>query len=193
LAELSLVDKVVQLAATLRTAHIPHAFGGALAFAYYGEPRATVDIDLNLFVGTDRSTRIMDVLEPLGVARARNEGALVRDGQARLWWGRTPLDLFFSYDPLHEAMRQGLRRVPFADVDIPILGPEHLTITKVVFDRAKDWIDIEQMLVAVPVLDLDEVHRWLERLLGPDDRRLGHLCQLEVEVLGHSEDGGPRV
>jgi hypothetical protein len=193
LAERSLVDKVVQLAATLRTARIPHAFGGALAFAYYGEPRSTVDIDLNLFVGTDRSTRVMDVLEPLGVVRARNEGALVRDGQARLWWGRTPLDLFFSYDPLHEAMREAVRRVPFAESAIPILGPEHLMITKVVFDRAKDWIDIDQMLVAVPVLDLDEIHRWLERLLGADDRRVRHLQELEAEVLGHGEDAGRRV
>ncbi len=29
---------------------IPHAFGGALALAYYAEPRATIDIDLNVFV-----------------------------------------------------------------------------------------------------------------------------------------------
>lgn len=27
---------------------IPHAFGGALALAYYAEPRATIDIDLKI-------------------------------------------------------------------------------------------------------------------------------------------------
>jgi hypothetical protein len=193
MAELSLVDKVVQLAGTLRTARIPHAFGGALAFAYYGEPRATVDIDLNLFVATGRYERIMECLGPLGVARARNVEALKRDGQARLWWGRTPLDLFFSYDPVHVAMRRGARTVPFSDTTISILGPEHLLTTKVVFDRAKDWIDIEQILIAVPALVLAEVHGWLHRLLEPDDRRLRHLADLELGVLGHPEDGGRRV
>src|SRR5581483_3335627 len=130
--EPSLVDKVVQLHSALRRGRLPHAFGGALAFAYYGEPRSTVDIDLNLFVGTDRYERAMVLLEPIGVGPARNVAALQRDGQARLWWGRTPVDLFFSYDPLHEAMRQGARRVPFAGTTIPILAPEHLLTTKVV-------------------------------------------------------------
>ncbi len=193
MAELSLVDKVVQLSGALRRARVPHAFGGALAFAYYGEPRATVDIDLNLFVGTARYERVMEVLGPLGVAWARNAGALERDGQARLWWGRTPLDLFFSYDPLHDAMRRMTRTVPFADTTIAILGPEHLLTTKVVFDRAKDWIDIEQMLVAVPALDLAEAHGWLQRLLGRDDQRVRHLHDLEVGVLGAEEDASRRV
>jgi hypothetical protein len=193
MAEPSLVDKVVQLHAALRRGRLPHAFGGALAFAYYGEPRSTVDIDLNLFVGTARYDRVMTLLQPLGVGRARNVAALERDGQARLWWGRTPVDLFFSYDPLHEAMRVGARTVPFADTTIPILGPEHLLTTKVVFDRAKDWIDVEQMLVAVPLLDLAEVHRWLDRLLGADDPRYAHLRVLERGVLGEAAEGGPRV
>ncbi len=193
MAEPSLVDKVVELHAALRRGRLPHAFGGALAFAYYGEPRSTVDIDLNLFVGTARYERTMTLLEPIGVSRARDVVALERDGQARLFWGRTPVDLFFSYDALHDAMRLGARTVPFADATIPILGPEHLLTTKVVFDRAKDWIDIAQMLVAVPVLDLPEVHRWLDRLLGESDRRFAHLRQLEQEVLGEQVEGGRRV
>jgi hypothetical protein len=193
MAEPSLVEKVVQLDGALRGARLSHAFGGALAFAYYGEPRSTVDIDLNLFVGTNRYERTIEVLGPLGVSPARDPGALVRDGQARLSWGRTPVDLFFSYDPLHDAMRRGVRTVPFSDTTIPILGPEHLMTTKVVFDRAKDWIDIEQMLVAVGELDLAEVREWLDRLLGSDDRRVGHLSELVGRVLGDHEGGGRRV
>ncbi len=41
---------------------VPHAFGGALALAYYAEPRATIDIDLNVFVPAER---FADVLTPL--------------------------------------------------------------------------------------------------------------------------------
>ena len=36
--------------------------------------------------------------------------------------------------------------VRFGPVDIPILAPEHLIVCKAVFDRPKDWLDIEEML-----------------------------------------------
>ena len=53
-------------------------------------------------------------------------------------------------------------------------------VAKVAFNRAKDWIDIEQMLVAVPALDLSEVRRWLEQLARSRRRmRFGHLLMLE--------------
>jgi hypothetical protein len=40
-----------------------------------------------------------------------------------------------------------------------------------VFNRPKDWLDIEQMLVCVDELDTDEVRSWLDRILGADDPR----------------------
>ena len=43
-------EKIVAIEGALALADIPHAFGGANALAYYGTPRATADIDLNVFV-----------------------------------------------------------------------------------------------------------------------------------------------
>ena len=48
--------------------------------------------------------------------------------QARLASGRTPLDLFFVYDEVHDAMRDARRLVPFGDGTIPVLSPEHLVL-----------------------------------------------------------------
>jgi|SRR3954468_3100122 len=48
-----LADKVSSVGVALSEARIPHAFGGALAVAYYGEPRATGDIDVNIFIAAD--------------------------------------------------------------------------------------------------------------------------------------------
>jgi hypothetical protein len=183
-AELGLADKVVRLHDLLRTAAIPHAFGGALALAYYAEPRATVDIDLNVFVEPSRYSGIVDLLEPLGMERAPPVERVLRDGQARLWWGRNPVDLFFAYDAIHDAMREAARTVPFGPDQIPILAPEHLLVAKVVFDRPKDWLDIEQMLLAVPGLDRGEVHRWLDHLVGPDDNQTVRLRAMEARLLG---------
>ena len=86
--------------------------------------------------------------------------------QLRLWWDRNPVDLFFSYDPLHEEMENATRRVPFGEVTIPILGPEHLVICKAILDRPKDWLDIEAILVVTDPLDIEEIESWIARIAG---------------------------
>lgn len=185
MAELSLPEKVVAVDRQLTEARVPHAFGGALALAYYAEPRATIDIDLNVFVPTARIDEINLALEPLGVDTIESDDdrfALDRDGQCRLWWGRTPLDLFFAYDEVHDAMREGARRVPFGEDEIEVLGPEHLVVCKACFDRPKDWMDIEQVLVASEHFETDEVKRWLHRLVGDDDHRKQRFDELASEL-----------
>lgn len=174
----SLPEKVVAIHRALAAAKVPHAIGGALALAYYAEPRATVDVDVNVFVATGRWPRIREALATLGVDVGIDEAALERDGQVRLWWGRNPVDLFFSYDPFHDEMEGATRRVPFADTRIPILAPEHLTICKAMFDRPKDWLDIEAILVVAEPLDVGAIKSWLTRMVGAGDARLAKLDAL---------------
>lgn len=185
MAEPSLPEKIVAIDRALADGRIPHAFGGALALAYYAEPRATIDIDLNVFVPTTRIDEVNLALGPLGVAPLESDedrSALERDGQCRLWWGRTPVDLFFSYDEVHDAMREGARRVPFGDHEVEVLGPEHLVVCKACFDRPKDWMDIEQVLVASEHFDVEETKRWLRRLVGDDDHRKQRFDTLVEEL-----------
>ena len=44
----NLVPKIVSLHEMLDSAGVPHQFGGAIALAWYRNPRATTDIDVNL-------------------------------------------------------------------------------------------------------------------------------------------------
>lgn len=167
---LTLPERVVALDRAL--VDVSHAFGGAIALAYYAEPRATVDIDLNVFVAEPLAGRVLEPLRGLGVetdADAAQE--VVAAGQIRVWWEATPVDLFFSYDPFHDAAEAAMRRVPFADTTIPILAAEHLVVCKVVFDRAKDWVDIDAMRDAGTELDAAEIVRWVQRIVGDDDPR----------------------
>ncbi len=180
----SLPDKVTAIHHALEQAKVPHAIGGALALAYYAEPRTTINVDINVFVHTDQWPAIRDALAPLGVNVEVDEKELGRDGQVRIWWDRNPVDLFFSYDPFHDEMRRSARKVPFNDATIPILGPEHLAVCKAMFDRPKDWLDIEQMLVATSPLDLGEIREWLERMVGKDDPRMGRLLEIESSLAG---------
>jgi hypothetical protein len=178
-----LPDKVIAVHEALQDARIPHALGGALALAYYATPRATIDIDLNVFVPAKRWREVIDSLEPLGIAtESLDAAALERDGQCRLWWGDNAVDLFFAYDPIHQEMRKQARRVPFGGTTVPILAPEHLAVCKAVFDRRKDWLDIEQMLIAADELDVGAVEKWLERMVGSRDPRLARLAEIKAAV-----------
>jgi hypothetical protein len=49
-------------------------------------------------------------------------------------------------------------RAPFGGSMIPLVAPEHLIVRKAMLDRAKDWLDIEAILIATDPLDLEEIH-----------------------------------
>jgi hypothetical protein len=181
----SLPEKVIAIHEGFRKAKIPHAIGGALALAYYAEPRATIDVDVNVFVAVERWEEVVGALASLGVDSSKlNPRSLERDGQCRLWWGDNPVDVFFASEEIHEEMPKAIRRVPFADTTIPILGPEHLAVCKAMLDRPKDWLDLEQMLIAADDFDASEVERWLARMVGEDDGRLEHLRELRAHSPG---------
>lgn len=166
---LSLAEKVLAIDGCL--VDVPHAFGGALALAYYAEPRATIDIDLNVFVGVDR---VQDVAEPfarIGVAIEGGVELIRRDGQARVLWDETPIDLFFAYDAFHEAAAAKRRLVPFSDATISILAVEHLVVCKVIFNRPKDWVDVDAILALGTAIGVAEVLRWVARFAGDEDPR----------------------
>src|SRR5439155_26761149 len=107
--------------------------------------------------------------QPPGTAEA-----IVRDGQIRLWWDGVPVDLFFDYAPVHAEAARNRRTVPFEGVRIPVLGPVELAVFKVMFDRTRDWADLEAMAER-GTLDLEAVRAGLEGMLDHDDARLARL------------------
>jgi hypothetical protein len=182
----ALDEKVLALDRALAGAGVPHAFGGALALAYYATPRGTIDIDVNVFAPAAQAEHVLGVLAPIGVERGAASAAAIRErGQVRVRWERTPIDLFFAYDPLHDRCLERARTVPFGEeAEIPILSAEDLAVFKVIFDRPKDWHDLAEMLYAqAERFDAAYAFAWLRRILEPDDPRLARFAEL-VEAGG---------
>jgi hypothetical protein len=162
--------KVVALHEALQTAGLPHAFGGALALAYYAAPRPTADIDVNVFVPPAEWPRVRAALAPLG-AEAERDGP-DEDGELRLRCRHQEVHVFFSIDPLHAAMDGAVRELPCNGTVVPVVSPEHLIVRKAILDREKDWVDIEAILANAEPLDRGEVETWLAGLAGEGDPRL---------------------
>jgi len=171
----TLAERLLALHEALSAARLEHAFGGAIALAYWtAEPRGTRDLDVNVFVGVDEAARVLAAL-PAGVARDEQDRArLERDGQVRLWWDGTPVDLFLDYAPIHAQAAERREWVPFEGRTIPVLGPVELATFKAMFDRTKDWADIEAMFAA-GTLDAAAVRATLRLMLAADDPRRARL------------------
>lgn len=174
---MTLAERLLAIHEGLEAAGIGHAFGGAIALAYWtSDPRGTSDIDVNVFVPAEEAETALEAL-PAGITRdARTAETIARDGQIRLFWDETPVDLFFDYVPIHADAARHRRMVPFAGAEIPVLGPVELAVFKVMFDRTRDWADIEAMLVA-GTLDVDAVREQLGKLVDAADPRFGRLSE----------------
>jgi pimeloyl-ACP methyl ester carboxylesterase len=168
--EPSLVEKVLLLDAALNAHQIGHAFGGALALAYYTlDPRATADIDVNISVAALDSGRVFQAM-PSGVEwTAEDTSKVVADEQIRLWWGRNPVDLFFRSSTFHDGVAERAELHPFADRQLPFIAARDLAVFKALFDRPKDWLDIAAMAEA-GALELETVAEVLSSLVGEDER-----------------------
>jgi hypothetical protein len=174
----TLPEKVVLLHEALERGQLPHAFGGALALAWCtGRARGTIDIDVNVFLKAAESDAVLAAL-PAGVRWTQKDAkAARRDGQVRLWWERTPVDVFLNTTAFHEEAARRARRERFMGRRIPFLACDDLAVFKAFFDRGKDWVDIEEMHAA-GTLDLPRVIGVLVGLLGADDERVARLSAM---------------
>ena len=103
---------------------------------------------------------------------------MVRDGQTRLWWDDTPIDVFLNNHPFHDAVAGGVTWVPLERREIPVLDCASLVVFKALFNRTRDWADIEAVAERSPA-DIARAAMAIEQMLGPADaihRRLVSLA-----------------
>jgi hypothetical protein len=175
----NLAPKIISLHEMLDSAGVRHQFGGAIALAWYRNPRATTDIDINLTLPPEAAEPILEMLARLGVTVAPEDRmAIATDGQARMDWDGSYLDVFFATTDLHLEMAQRARLVRFGPVDVPILAPEHLVTCKAIFDRPKDWLDITEILRWGTEVDGVRTLNWVGDILGPEAGQYVRLAEL---------------
>jgi hypothetical protein len=176
-----LASRLLAIHDALTAAGLPHAFGGAIALAYCTEePRGTRDLDLNVFVRPELAKDVFAAL-PDGVARSDAELARAEaDGQIRLWWQDTPIDIFLNVHPFHEEVARGVREVPFSGRIVPVVGCTALAVFKALLSRTKDWADIEEM-VAMGELNLADARAWVAQIVGPEAPAVARMSELAAQ------------
>ena len=179
----TLPEQVVALHRAFEQAAVAHAFGGALALAYCtAEPRGTRDIDVNVFLSPDHVDELLASLpDEVRVATA-NVAQLESDGQSRLWWGDTPVDVFLSNHSFHRRAEANRRYVPFSDVArLPVLACDDLAVFKAFVARPKDAVDIATMVAAGSV-DIEFLEDTVSLLIGDAEDRYGFFVRVRADA-----------
>jgi hypothetical protein len=164
----SLVEKLFAVHDSLTAAGLSHAFGGAIALAYCtAEPRGTRDLDVNIFADSEQAETALAAL-PAGVeVSAADVEAALGEGQRRLWWDETPIDVFLDTHEIHKRMAGRVVWVPLAGRQVPMVDCASLAVFKALLDRTKDWADMEAMADAAPA-EMRVAAETIAELLGDD-------------------------
>ena len=168
------LDAALRIARAFEERGIAYAIGGALAYGLWAVPRATVDVDVNVFVETEDLEPLFAALVSLGIrldpvaARLQNE----RDGMFVGRWSFYRIDVFTpSIDFAWEAERTRVRHAIGA-ASAWFLSAEAIAVFKLLYFRGKDLVDLERLIALRPELDVAYVRRQVSSMLGEQDERI---------------------
>jgi hypothetical protein len=184
----SAVELARAISDALEAAELPYAIGGALALAYYAPPRATVDVDVNVFVPPRGGVEpIVNALRSVGFEPDEPPEALnaraSRDGQFRGHCEGMRVDVFVPAIDYYAELESRRRVVQVGGRSAWILAPEDLAILKMMFFRRKDLADVEALLRDQgPDVDVAFVRDKLVELVGSDDERVRELDDIIKDV-----------
>lgn len=146
----ALIEAAAQVQAVCEAHAWRYCFIGGLAVLRWGEPRETVDVDLTLITGFSGEDHYVDVL--LGRFEPRRADAAAFARTSRVLLLRAPsgvgIDIAFGGLPFEESAvsRSTLFRFP-PDISLRTCSAEDLIVFKAFADRAKDWMDVEGILI----------------------------------------------
>jgi len=149
-------------------------FIGGLALQRWGEPRLTQDADVSLLTGFGGEEKFVDAL--LAHFKPSRERARDIALSSRVLFIQASngvhLDVALAAIPFEEAsIRRASLWQPRSDVALTTCSAEDLVVHKAFADRAKDWLDIEGILIRQhDKLDLKQVLADLRPLLELKER-----------------------
>lgn len=176
----------VRVARTLERHGISYALGGALAYGQYGIPRATNDVDVNVFLAADAIDGVFAALRTLGIEidTVAAKRQVESEGMFITRFADFRLDVFLpSIDFSWEAERTRVRRT-IEGVGVWFLSVEALCVFKLLFFRGKDVVDLERLIaVQGSAIDHSYVRTQIVAMAGEEDERVATWDRLWADHL----------
>jgi hypothetical protein len=148
------VNEVIRAAAELQavceTQRWQYCFIGGLALQRWGEPRQTIDVDLTLLTGFGGEAPFIETLLNHFEARIENPAQFAMTRRVLLLRAKSGvgLDIALGGLPFEEsAVARSSMFVFPGDVLIRTCSAEDLVAMKAFAARARDWLDIEGIII----------------------------------------------
>lgn len=141
-------DALAQITAFLNREHVPYMVIGGLANIVWGEARATLDIDVTVWLDEARIGPFVD--RARSELRVLVENPLAFIAETRVLPCETAsairVDVIFGQLPFeHEAIERA-REVQLAATRVRVCTPEDLILMKIVSDRDRDIADAKAIV-----------------------------------------------
>lgn len=182
----SLIEVLLEVSAYLKSRGIPHMLIGGIATTYWGEPRATLDVDLSVLVPDAELSKFLERL-PSDLAPRAPQPVLEFIERTRVLPLRHSsginIDLVFAVLPFEEEALERAIEVPIEGSFVRVVSAEDLVLMKIFSERPKDRGDVATILS----------RRWLELdhgYLEPRVIELSHLME-DPSILDRYRAGRP--
>jgi len=154
------LDRAIrQITQVLESQHVEYAIVGGIANAVWGEPRATVDVDVTVAI-EDKDQRAFVLAVAAQFTTPITETVTFVE-QTRVLPLDTAdgvrIDLIFALLPFELAAIRRARKVTLAERAVAVVTPEDLILMKIISDRPRDVADAEA-IVRRRAADLDRAY-----------------------------------
>jgi len=165
-----LLKSLKELCMFLEAQGIEYMLIGGLAVGIWGEPRATVDIDFLVAIGSDdfdtlkhkliESSRFVFIHDkPMVFGKITFLRATIKSNTD------ISVDFLFADDEFKNRALQRKESVKVNDFSLNISSPEDLIILKLLSGRVQDRLDAEKIIkIQKENLDMEYMKKWLQRL-----------------------------
>ncbi len=190
-----LLNALLQTASCLNQANIPYVFGGGLAVNFYGQHRATRDVDIYLQLDQDGLPGVLPALSKMNVKAHAYEQASYMPPDAIFWW--TPLqygrdnaapvnvDLLTANHEFMAYLHAFGEETQIEETRLRLVSLEGILILKLRALRDKDRWDLKEIIKKNPSFERTVVQDWMKRF-----NMSGRLEQMECEL---EAEGGRRL
>ena len=141
-------------AAELESAIIPagwrYSFIGGIALQRWGQPRLTNDIDITIIASFGKEESFIDLLLSKYHPRIEDAKQFALQNRVLLLFSddKIPIDIVFGGIPFEEHLVERSSRFEFLPgLSLLTCSAEDLIVMKAFADRARDWADIETIII----------------------------------------------
>lgn len=164
---------LVKLARTLSDNNIPYMVIGGMANAVWGEPRATLDIDVTIWVNEDETANVVSILSGLFRSLIDDHISFIRETNVLPLESEdgVRVDLIFGKLPYEQEAIARAVEVAIENVPVRFCTPEDLILHKIISDRERDINDARGVTIRrMSSLDISYLEPRIRELSDALDR-----------------------